>query len=99
MTVTTGILITGKMSFGAAKIALMPRKRIASAITKNVWGYRKAKRTIPITSAPADDATNGDMASHRVTSQAAGTPHRPAVRVRARYGLSNAAPALLVQPC
>jgi hypothetical protein len=48
MTVTTGMLISGKMSVGIDTMADTPSTRMSAASTKNVCGNFSAKRTIPI---------------------------------------------------
>src|SRR5271154_6806181 len=49
ITVTTGILISGKMSVGMDTMADTPSTRMSAANTKNVCGNFSAKRTIPMT--------------------------------------------------
>ena len=48
MTVTTGMLIAGKMSMGMEVIDTTPRTAINSASTTKVYGRRRARRTIHI---------------------------------------------------
>src|SRR5216684_516412 len=48
MTVTTGMLMAGKMSTDIVRIAAMPRTAINRARTTNVYGRRSASRTIHI---------------------------------------------------
>src|SRR5258705_13814657 len=45
----TGMLMFGKMSVGVRKAEAVPKIRISTAMTMNVYGRRKASRTIPIT--------------------------------------------------
>src|SRR4051794_28456008 len=42
------MLMFGKMSVGVRKADAVPKIRISSAMTTNVYGRRKASRTIPI---------------------------------------------------
>jgi hypothetical protein len=46
MTVTTGMLMAGKMSTVIVTMAATPRTAIKRAITTNVYGRRRASRTI-----------------------------------------------------
>src|SRR5438132_2339028 len=48
MTLTTGMLISGKMSIGIETTETRPRTAINSARTTNVYGRRSASRTIHI---------------------------------------------------
>src|SRR2546429_5277266 len=48
MTLTTGMLIAGKMSIGMERIETTPRTGINSARTTKVYGRRSASRTIHI---------------------------------------------------
>ncbi len=48
MTLTTGMLIYGKMSIGMETIETTPRTAISSARTTKVYGRRSASRTIHI---------------------------------------------------
>src|SRR6266403_571810 len=48
MTLTTGMLISGKMSIGMEAIETAPRTAISSARTTKVYGRRSASRTIHI---------------------------------------------------
>src|SRR3977135_4375818 len=47
-TLMTGMLMFGKMSVGVRKAEAVPKIRISTAMTMNVYGRRKARRTIPI---------------------------------------------------
>jgi hypothetical protein len=47
-TLITGMLMFGKMSVGVRKAEAVPKIRISTAMTMNVYGRRKASRTIPI---------------------------------------------------
>ncbi len=47
-TLITGMLMFGKMSVGVRKAEAVPKIRISTAMTMNVYGRRKANRTIPI---------------------------------------------------
>jgi hypothetical protein len=42
------MLMFGKMSVGVRKAEAVPKIRISTAMTMNVYGRRKASRTIPI---------------------------------------------------
>src|SRR6202521_583836 len=44
----TGMLMFGKMSVGVRRADAVPKIRISTAMTTNVYGRRKASRTIPI---------------------------------------------------
>src|SRR5438093_9834534 len=48
MTLTTGMSMAGKMSTGMVTIETTPRTATSSASTTNVYGRRKARRTIHI---------------------------------------------------
>ena len=48
MTLTTGMLISGKMSIGMETTETAPRTAISSARTTKVYGRRSASRTIHI---------------------------------------------------
>jgi len=48
MTLTTGMLIAGKMSIGMEATETIPSTAINSARTTNVYGRRSASRTIHI---------------------------------------------------
>ncbi len=48
MTVTTGMLMEGKMSTSMVSTDRMPRTAISNASTTNVYGRRSASRTIHI---------------------------------------------------
>src|SRR5258705_13982458 len=48
-TLITGMLMFGKMSVGVRKAEAVPKIRISTTMTMNVYGRRKASRTIPIT--------------------------------------------------
>jgi hypothetical protein len=52
-TLTTGMLMFGKMSVGVRRAAVVPKIRINSAMTTNVYGRRRASRTIPIIAVPS----------------------------------------------
>src|SRR5258705_9066223 len=54
MTVTTGMLMDGKMSTDMVVIDSVPRTAISKANTTNVYGRRKASRTIHIQLPPRD---------------------------------------------
>src|SRR5882757_2269466 len=43
----TGMLMFGKMSVGVRSADAVPKIRISTAMTTNVYGRRKASRTIP----------------------------------------------------
>src|SRR5438132_10452584 len=47
-TLMAGMLMFGKMSVGVRKADAVPKIRISTAMTMNVYGRRKASRTIPI---------------------------------------------------
>src|SRR6202022_1482390 len=47
-TLMRGMLMFGKMSVGVRKADAVPKIRISTAMTMNVYGRRKASRTIPI---------------------------------------------------
>jgi len=59
---TTGILISGKMSVGVRRTTTGVRIRIRSAITTNVYGLRNAKATIHIENSLKSDSQAGDGA-------------------------------------
>jgi hypothetical protein len=46
-TLMTGMLMFGKISVGVRKADAVPKIRISTAITMNVYGRRNASRTIP----------------------------------------------------
>jgi hypothetical protein len=50
------MLMFGKMSVGVRKADAVPNIRIRRAITMNVYGRRKASRTIPIIAVSCMDA-------------------------------------------
>ncbi len=55
MTLTTGMSMMGKMSFGVVTIADIPKMNTKSETTTNVYGLRRAKRTIHILSFPPQE--------------------------------------------
>src|SRR5229473_3301420 len=67
----TGMLMFGKISVGVRKAETVPKIRISNAMTMNVYGRRRASRTIP-TIAP----------SHMELRRRHENPDRSAVRAR-----------------
>jgi hypothetical protein len=56
MTLTTGISMIGKMSLGVVTIADIPKMNTRREATTNVYGLRRARRTIHILSFPTTKA-------------------------------------------
>src|SRR5580698_2908638 len=73
MTLMTGISMFGKMSVGIVTIDRSPSTAISSATTTNVYGRRRASRTVHMAVPEATIAPRPVVEDHRENSGSCGT--------------------------
>src|ERR1700681_3141959 len=84
MTLMTGISMFGKMSVGIVTIDRSPSTAISSATTTNVYGRRRASRTIHMTVPEATVAPRPVVEDHWENARSCGTTVCTSTQVCAR---------------